>query len=299
MALSQQRLPPLLRTLPTRQATSYTVPRSCSFGQLRPPPSSLLSAPLLSAHRRSFHLTPTRYDYYKTLDVSRNASSKEIKAQFYALSKKYHPDLNRDDEGAKKKFQEVSEAWNTLGHDRSRRNYDRQLRTGSGGSTQGRGGAPSDYSYDPSDNTARRARASYAWEYQRRRGDSNRSRAGQARHQHPEGGGRFSEAAADRAAQARARGSVHPGGSPRRNATAFERYEAQQRRRDEFVSSRTSGDQSTTADGSELDQQAQAANPIWRFLQLMAVFSSIYFVAGLFTAKTTGSAASTSSSRKA
>lgn len=45
---------------------------------------------------------------------------KDIKNQFYALSKKYHPDVNRDDEGAKKKFQEVSEAWSILGDEKSK-----------------------------------------------------------------------------------------------------------------------------------------------------------------------------------
>lgn len=50
-------------------------------------------------------------DYYDILGVARNASSKEIKKSYYQLAKKYHPDTNKNDPNAQKKFQEVSEAY--------------------------------------------------------------------------------------------------------------------------------------------------------------------------------------------
>ena len=52
-----------------------------------------------------------RKDYYDILGVPRNASAKDIKKSYYQLAKKYHPDTNKNDPNAQKKFQEVSEAY--------------------------------------------------------------------------------------------------------------------------------------------------------------------------------------------
>lgn len=45
------------------------------------------------------------------LSVPRNASQKDIKKAYYQLAKKYHPDTNKSDPEAIKKFQDVSEAY--------------------------------------------------------------------------------------------------------------------------------------------------------------------------------------------
>lgn len=63
-------------------------------------------------------------DYYKTLGVSKNSSTKDIKKAYYQLAKKYHPDTNKDDPNASKKFQEVSEAYEILSDDTKRKEYD-------------------------------------------------------------------------------------------------------------------------------------------------------------------------------
>lgn len=50
-------------------------------------------------------------DYYKNLGVPRNASQKEIKKAYYDLAKKYHPDRNKGDPSAAKKFTKIGEAY--------------------------------------------------------------------------------------------------------------------------------------------------------------------------------------------
>ncbi|PIO71935.1 DnaJ domain protein [Teladorsagia circumcincta] len=64
-------------------------------------------------------------DYYAVLGVKPGATAKEIKAAFYDLSKKYHPDRNRDNQAeAATKFHQVSLAYEVLGSDEKRKMYD-------------------------------------------------------------------------------------------------------------------------------------------------------------------------------
>ncbi|OZJ04624.1 hypothetical protein BZG36_02062 [Bifiguratus adelaidae] len=78
-------------------------------------------------------------DYYKILDVSRNASSREIKKAYKALSKKYHPDKNPGDKEAEQKFVELAEAYEVLNDEEKRRIYDQYGEEGlkQGGGQQG------------------------------------------------------------------------------------------------------------------------------------------------------------------
>ncbi|XP_034912205.1 LOW QUALITY PROTEIN: chaperone protein dnaJ GFA2, mitochondrial [Populus alba] len=63
-------------------------------------------------------------DYYDVLGVSKNASASDIKKAYYGLAKKLHPDTNKDDPEAEKKFQEVSKAYEVLKDDQKRGQYD-------------------------------------------------------------------------------------------------------------------------------------------------------------------------------
>lgn len=63
-------------------------------------------------------------DYYKILGVSRDASDAQIKSAFRKLAKKYHPDMNQNSDIAKKKFEEVNEAYEVLSDPKKRKNYD-------------------------------------------------------------------------------------------------------------------------------------------------------------------------------
>ena len=53
-------------------------------------------------------------DYYKILDIEKDASEEEIKLAYRRLAKKYHPDLNKIDPLAKEKFIELHKAYETL-----------------------------------------------------------------------------------------------------------------------------------------------------------------------------------------
>lgn len=63
-------------------------------------------------------------DYYEVLGVDRNASEAEIKKAYRRLAKKYHPDMNPDNEEAEQKFKEVTEAYEVLNDAEKRAQYD-------------------------------------------------------------------------------------------------------------------------------------------------------------------------------
>jgi DnaJ-class molecular chaperone len=63
-------------------------------------------------------------DYYKTLGVSRNASSEEIKKAYRKLARRYHPDLNSGKKEAEEKFKEIQEAYEVLSKEDKRKAYD-------------------------------------------------------------------------------------------------------------------------------------------------------------------------------
>ena len=64
-------------------------------------------------------------DYYKILEIQNSASEADIKAAYRKLARKYHPDLNPNDENAKKKFQQVNEANEVLSDPEKRKKYDK------------------------------------------------------------------------------------------------------------------------------------------------------------------------------
>ncbi|ALJ31771.1 Chaperone protein DnaJ [Apilactobacillus kunkeei] len=62
-------------------------------------------------------------DYYSILGISKDASQDDIKHAYRRMSKKYHPDINKEP-GAEKKFKEINEAYEVLSDEQKRRNYD-------------------------------------------------------------------------------------------------------------------------------------------------------------------------------
>jgi molecular chaperone DnaJ len=68
---------------------------------------------------------------YSILGVDEDASQEELKKAYRKLAKKYHPDANPGDNKAEEKFKEVSEAYDILGNEEKRAQYD-QMRQGGG-----------------------------------------------------------------------------------------------------------------------------------------------------------------------
>ncbi|OLY78128.1 DnaJ-like protein [Smittium mucronatum] len=85
-------------------------------------------------------------NYYQILKLPTNSSKKEIKAQFYKLSLKCHPDMikrkfpltsnenieevsqqDQNIEASKREFLRISEAYKTLSNEKLRRDYDRKI----------------------------------------------------------------------------------------------------------------------------------------------------------------------------
>jgi curved DNA-binding protein CbpA len=106
----------------------------------------------LFCRARNFHISRRKLqdafpNHYETLQLSNSATGAEIKKQFYALSKKYHPDVNHEP-FASDKFVKISEAYHVLGSAEKKGKYDRDYqrahhaphtRTGSHSSHSARG----------------------------------------------------------------------------------------------------------------------------------------------------------------
>ncbi len=66
-------------------------------------------------------------DYFKILGISRNATDKEIKSAFRNLARKFHPDLNPNDEIAESEFKEINEAYEILSDEDKKKSYEQFL----------------------------------------------------------------------------------------------------------------------------------------------------------------------------
>jgi len=63
-------------------------------------------------------------DYYKILELDKNANADAVKKAYRKLARKHHPDLNPNDESAKKKFQQINEANEVLSDPEKKKKYD-------------------------------------------------------------------------------------------------------------------------------------------------------------------------------
>lgn len=79
-------------------------------------------------------------DFYKVLGVSKDADEKEVTKTYRKLARKYHPDANPDDLKAEERFKEISAAYDIIGDEKKRAEYDEMRRLGP--ATRGFRGAP-------------------------------------------------------------------------------------------------------------------------------------------------------------
>ena len=91
-------------------------------------------------------------DYYEVLGVSADSSPKEITKAYRKLARELHPDQNPDDAKAEERFKEVSAAYDVLGDEDKRTEYDEVRRLGpmAGGFGPG-GGGPGGFSFNVGD----------------------------------------------------------------------------------------------------------------------------------------------------
>ena len=80
-------------------------------------------------------------DFYSILGVNEKASQEEIKKAYRKLSKQFHPDVNP--EGADR-FKEIAEAYDTIGTESKRQEYDNKKNNPFGGMFNGSGGGGMD-----------------------------------------------------------------------------------------------------------------------------------------------------------
>ena len=79
---------------------------------------------------------------YDILELQRTASKAEIREAFHRLAKQYHPDRNKNDAEAVKRYKEVVDAYETLSDAKRRRLYDAELKSPTAGGSFTPGAAP-------------------------------------------------------------------------------------------------------------------------------------------------------------
>jgi DnaJ-class molecular chaperone len=67
-------------------------------------------------------------DYYRTLELPRSASLRDIKHAYHRLARKYHPDFNPGDPSAEDQMEEINRAYEVLSDKNKRQEYDRYTR---------------------------------------------------------------------------------------------------------------------------------------------------------------------------
>ena len=67
-------------------------------------------------------------NYYRVLNISSNANEGELKKAYLRLARKYHPDKNKGNKLAERKFKQINEAYQMLKDPQSRKQFDSKLK---------------------------------------------------------------------------------------------------------------------------------------------------------------------------
>ncbi|KAL4572378.1 hypothetical protein LXL04_019152 [Taraxacum kok-saghyz] len=116
---------PLLPPVP-RQTPAVNSAKSVAAGRLPSIPSSLITPENLNTNERKKELRAAMgVDYYKVLQVDRNAKDDDLKKAYRKLAMKWHPDKNPNNKKeAEAKFKTISEAYDVLSDPKKRAIYD-------------------------------------------------------------------------------------------------------------------------------------------------------------------------------
>ncbi|PRQ15867.1 putative chaperone DnaJ [Rosa chinensis] len=115
---------PIIQTHSPYSFSSSTLRPSSTFFTGKDPTLKPNFAPFIRTKPPRLVLRAAGTDYYKTLNLDRNATLKEIKTSYRKLARQYHPDLNKGS-GAEDKFKEISAAYEVLSDEEKRASYDR------------------------------------------------------------------------------------------------------------------------------------------------------------------------------
>jgi molecular chaperone DnaJ len=87
-------------------------------------------------------------NYYKVLGVPESASQKEITKAYRKLARQHHPDANAGDNASEERFKEISAAYDVIGDEAKRKEYDEVRRLGPmAGGFGGQSGGPGGFSF--------------------------------------------------------------------------------------------------------------------------------------------------------
>ncbi|KAI3889832.1 hypothetical protein MKX03_033870 [Papaver bracteatum] len=71
-----------------------------------------------------FSLLSNPKDYYKILELDRDASEDAVRSNYIRLALKWHPDKRKDEDSATSRFQQINEAYSVLSDPVKRKEYD-------------------------------------------------------------------------------------------------------------------------------------------------------------------------------
>ena len=90
-------------------------------------------------------------DFYKVLGVAKDASAADIKKAYRTLARANHPDSHPGDKAAEDRFKSIAEAYDVIGDEAKRKQYD-EMRSGLAGfGAYSRGGGAGGQTFDVSD----------------------------------------------------------------------------------------------------------------------------------------------------